>query len=70
MLFGNSNLAWKLQLYYVALLVEFESPYLLHVIVVCLDSFYKHYFSLRWDFFSKPREPLSSTVNVSCGIKL
>ena len=47
MLFGNSNLDWKLQLYYVALLVEFESPYLLHVIVVCLDSFYKHYFSLR-----------------------
>ena len=47
MLFRNSNLACKLQLYYVALLVEFQSPHLLHVIVVCLDSFYKHYFSLR-----------------------
>ena len=55
-------------------LKNFQSPQVMYVAIVfnILIAFYKHFFSLIWDFlfFRKPRESLSSMVNISSGLKL
>ena len=71
MLFGNHNLVWKLQLRYVRLLVNFQSPQVMCIVVVFIVTiaFINTVFLLD-DIFYFFCKPFSSMINVSCGIKL